>query len=118
MPPLVGRLRPLDDAGVVAVDAFGHLARLHVQELRIGPQQLRRGSASLARQRAGSGVAEERVRHQLVEHRAPSARYFGSSWLMLTDRVVRAAERQMIAARADVADGDGHRAGQLALEVG
>ena len=47
----------------------------------------------------------------------PSARYFGSSWLMFTARVDRAAERQVIAARADVADRHRDAAAELALHV-
>ena len=37
---------------------------------------------------------------------------------MLIARVVRAAERQMIAARADVAERDRHAVAELALQVG
>ena len=84
----------------------------------IRPQQLR---ARQRRLRATAGrraaIAEERVRQLLVERRRSERQVLRIELVDVDRGVVRAAERQVVAARADVADGDRLAARQLALEV-
>src|SRR5436190_5361974 len=111
---------------VLPLGTFGRLVHQHVAELREGPQELaardRRPRAELARR----GDAEERIGHRLSQlRRIPAAaqreELVCEDWVDLVDvdrAIVRAAEADVTAGCADVADGQRHGSWQLPLDVG
>ena len=110
----------LDDAGVVAVDAFAHLEHADVPELRERTQQLpARGVRLSAKSRpCKCRVAEKRIRHGLVQHSgSEGCQVLRIELIDVHGSVNRSAERQVIAARADVAHRHRHVASQLPLQV-
>ncbi len=103
-PALARPLGPLGDERVVAVHALGDLPILDVQELRKRPQRLRAAPRRLRRQRAGVGVAEVGVRNLRAQLRRRQREELRIDLVDVDDGVDGAAEREVIAARADVAD--------------
>ena len=109
----------LDDARVVAVHAFARLPHRDGAELRERPQQLgpRRRRVVAERGARKRRVAEERVRHRLVEDGCPEREVLRVELVDVDRRVDRSTQREMIAARADIAHRHREAASQLALHV-
>ena len=118
-PPARHALGQLDDGGVVAVHAFAHLEHADVPELRERTQQLsaRRRGIVPQRRACERRIAEERVRHRLGQRGRSEGQILRIELVDVDRGVDRPAERQMIAARADVTDVDRHVGAQLALEI-
>ena len=116
-PPVRHPLGQLNHAGVVPIDAFGGLQHQHVAELGERPQQLAARDVRLRRQRSGAGDAEERIGNRRIQRRRPQRQVLRIELIDVDRAVHRAAERQVIAARADVAGGQRQIGAELALDV-
>src|SRR6266849_9581784 len=106
-------LGPFDDTGVVPTETLGYLPSVDGLELREQPKERRARQGRRRRQRRRDiGIPEERIRHLLIERRS-KRQIFRIELVDIYRRVDRAAERQVVAPRADIADVDRHPARQL-----